>query len=98
MIEDIKSMAFDELRTLHREIGALIASKRTEALEELRAKASILGFTADDLAPKKARKNGARRYQDPGNPSNIYGGKGKKPLWLVQALESGRQLEEFAVP
>ena len=98
MTEDIKNMPFDELRTLHREIGALIASKRTEALEELRARASILGFTADDLAPKKTRKNGAKRYQDPDNPGNTYGGKGKKPQWLVEALESGRQLEEFAVP
>src|SRR2546423_12153967 len=97
MTEDIKNLSFDELRTLHREIGALIASKRTEALEELRAKASVLGFTADDFAPKKIRKNGARKYQDPDNPGNTYGGKGKKPQWLIEALESGRQLEEFAV-
>ena len=98
MQDAYKELPFDELRTLHREIGALIAAKRTEALEELRTKASILGFTADDLAPKKTRKNAARKYQDPDNPANTYGGKGKKPQWLVDALANGRQLEEFAAP
>ena len=97
MQDAYKELPFDELRTLHREIGALIAAKRTEALEELRTKASILGFTADDLVPKKPKKNGAKKYQDPDNPGNIYAGKGRKPQWLVEALESGRQLEEFAV-
>jgi DNA-binding protein H-NS len=98
MQDAYKQLPFDELRTLHREIGALIATKRTEALEELRAKASILGFTAEDLAPKKRKSGTQRHYQDPDNPANTYGGKGKKPQWLVEALANGRQLEEFAVP
>jgi DNA-binding protein H-NS len=97
-MSEYENLPYDQLKTLHREIGALLASRRTETLEQLRSQIASLGFTADDLAPKKARKNGAKRYQDPDNPSNTYGGKGKKPEWLVEALESGRQLEEFALP
>jgi DNA-binding protein H-NS len=66
-------------------------------LEQLKSQIANLGFTAEDLAPKKTRKNGAKKYQDPDNPGNTYGGKGKKPQWLTDALENGRQLEEFAV-
>jgi len=29
---------------------------------------------------------------------DLGGGKGKKPKWLTDALESGRQLEEFGMP
>ena len=36
MTPDIQGLSFDQLRTLHREIGALIAEKRSEALEQLK--------------------------------------------------------------
>lgn len=59
-IEDFKTLPFDELRTLHREIGALIAEKRQEALQHLREQASVLGFSAEDLAPPR-KKRGRRK-------------------------------------
>jgi DNA-binding protein H-NS len=96
-MDQYKDLPFDQLRALHREIGALIAQRRHEALEQLRQQASILGFTADDLAPKKQRKNAARRYRDPNNPDNTWTGKGRKPSWLTEAIEAGRSLEEFEV-
>jgi hypothetical protein len=34
MTPEIEALSFDELRTLHREIGALIAQRRHEALEQ----------------------------------------------------------------
>jgi DNA-binding protein H-NS len=99
MDDSIRQLPFDQLRTLHREIGALIAEKRSEALEQLRQQAQVLGFTADDLMPKKTKANGAKvRYRDPSNPEfNTYGGKGPKPQWLKDYLDEGRPLEEFLV-
>ena len=94
---DYQSLPFDQLRTLHRDIGALIAKRRQEELEQLRDRAALLGFTPDDLIPKKTKKaNGARKYQDPDNPENVYGGKGPHPQWLKEAIENGASLEEFA--
>jgi hypothetical protein len=66
-------MPIEELRTLHRTIGALIAEKRAEVLEQLRQQASALGFTADELMPKKKRNEPARCYQDPDNPALCAG-------------------------
>lgn len=97
MLDTYKDLPFDQLRTLHREIGALIAQRRHEALEQLRQQASILGFSADDLAPKKQRRNAVKRYRDPANPDNTWTGKGKKPNWLTDALDAGRNLDEFEV-
>src|SRR5262249_10185451 len=96
MTPEIEAMPFDELRTLHRELGALIAQRRHEALEKLKEQIAVLGFTPDDLAPARAsRANGKPKYGD-GN-GNYWSGKGRKPVWLQQRLEEGASLEDFAI-
>jgi DNA-binding protein H-NS len=93
MIEQIRELPFDQLRDLHRQIGALIAERRHEALEELRSKATLLGFTAGDLAPDKQRRAASPKYRD-GN-GNTWTGRGRKPQW-VQVLEAaGEDIERY---
>jgi chaperonin cofactor prefoldin len=55
MTPEIEALPFDQLRSLHREIGALIAQKRHEALEQLKGQIEFLGFTVEDIAGKKKR-------------------------------------------
>ena len=62
MTPEIQALAFDELRTLHREIGALIAEKRSEALEQLKTQMSALGFSAEDITGKKQRRKRRKHY------------------------------------
>ncbi len=96
-MEDYTSLPFDQLRTLHREIGALIAKRRHEALEELKQKVAVLGFTVDDLAPKKKRTATAAaiKYRDPEIADNVWSGRGRQPPWLREKLEQGHSLDEF---
>ena len=97
-MDDYRELPFDQLRTLHRDVGALLAQKRHEALEQLREQAQLLGFSADELVPKRNKKqNGVRKYRDPNNSENTWGGKGPKPEWLTEAIDAGAQLEEFLV-
>jgi DNA-binding protein H-NS len=98
-MDDYANLPFDQLRTLHREIGALIAKRRHEALEELKNKVAILGFTAEDLVPKKKRATAAaaHKYRDPEMPDNVWSGRGKPPPWLRDKLEQGHALEEFQI-
>lgn len=44
------------------------------------------------------RKSPAITHQDPANPENVWRSRGLKPRWLQAYLNSGRTLEEFAVP
>lgn len=97
-MQDYKELPFDELRSLHREIGALIAQRRHEALEEVKERIAVLGFSVDDLLPKKKRgASSAIRYRDPEAPDNSWSGRGKHPAWLREKLESGHTLEEFQI-
>jgi DNA-binding protein H-NS len=97
-MSDYETLPFDELRTLHRQIGALIAQRRHEALEQLKQQIAVLGFSVDDLVPKKKRAGASStiQYRDPDVPDNIWSGRGKHPAWLRDKLEQGRTLEEFA--
>jgi len=80
MTPDITGLTFDQLRTLGREVAALIAQRRHEALERLRTEADTLGFTANELLPGKKKGDSTAKYSD-GN-GNSWTGKGKRPRWL----------------
>jgi hypothetical protein len=64
MIAEIEQLPFDQLRTLHREIGALIAQKRHEALDQLRAQMEVLGFTPEDFAPPRKKRGRKPKQQE----------------------------------
>ena len=52
----------------------------------------MLGFTADDLVPKKPR-NGTSKYRD--NNGNTWGGKGKRPAWITAIVGGGGNIEDY---
>jgi len=96
MTPEIQALPFDELRTLHREIGALIAQRRHEALEQLKQQIAVLGFSPNDFAsPKTKRGKAAVKYRDPEVLDHTWSGRGKHPAWLKDKLEHGHTLEEF---
>jgi DNA-binding protein H-NS len=98
MTPEIEALPFDQLRTLNREIAALIADRRHKELDDIRERVALLGFTPDDLAPPKAKRGtGSAKYANPDDPTETYGGKGRKPAWLTEKIEAGHQLEEFRV-
>ena len=73
-----------------------------QVLEDIKAKAELLGYTlvkaTIDITtvPANVTKLPVRaKYRD-GN-GNEWSGQGKRPKWLAEALDQGRQLEEFAV-
>ncbi|MGE3703447.1 MAG: H-NS family nucleoid-associated regulatory protein [Hyphomicrobiaceae bacterium] len=98
MLEQIRALPFDELKTLHREIGALLAEKRYEKLEAIKNEIATLGFTAEELTPKAVRgpKKASQKYRNP-ETGDVWGGRGQRPQWIKDALDEGRQLDEFLV-
>jgi DNA-binding protein H-NS len=37
------------------------------------------------------------KYKNPDNTSQTWTGTGRKPAWIIEALASGKRLEDFAV-
>ena len=100
MHDRYKDIPFDELRMQQLEIAAAIAQRRSERLEALRQEIATLGFTAEDLYPRPARKGngkGKKLYRDPDNPQNTWGGRGRPAKWLQEYIDAGRNKDEFLV-
>ncbi len=75
-----------------------VAELEQQLFDELKATADILGITivkADNSKSPASRVKKAPKYSD-GN-GNTWTGKGKRPGWLQQKLDTGAKLEDFAV-
>jgi DNA-binding protein H-NS len=97
------SSIMSQIERLQKEAAAL----QTEAVNRIRKEISKYGLTPEQLfggaAPRKAAKAGRAKSAAPkaakfaDGAGNTWGGRGKRPDWLRQALAAGRALEEFLV-
>jgi len=105
MTTDIENMSSKELADLiEAASGKLAQQKEAEKAAvkaELEALAQQRGFTISELfgseKTKAPRAKVAPVYRDPENPENTWTGRGRKPKWLVAALESGLSIESFRI-
>jgi DNA-binding protein H-NS len=75
-----------------------------DAVADIKRKIDLYGLTAEDLGLAKSAGPGGTRaknksvvkYRGP-NGETWSGGRGRKPQWVTQALQQGRNLEDFAV-
>lgn len=102
---DLKNLSLQELETLQGEVAVAISDlkkrKKVETIKALKALAQSKGFSLEEIlgniGKTKTKTAVAPKYVDPSNPDNTWSGRGRKPKWLVAALESDRSLEDFAL-
>ncbi|MFG6433588.1 H-NS family nucleoid-associated regulatory protein [Roseateles sp. LYH14W] len=96
-----------QIEKLQKQVDAV----RSAAIVRIRKEMAQHGLTADDLfGPASSTSTGSGRatkgkvktkgdrppkYAD--GSGNTWGGMGKRPAWIREALEAGRSLEEFLV-
>ncbi len=101
---DLHRMSLDELKKLQKDVAKAIDSfeerARKAALADVDAIARQHGFTIDQLLGKasvKTRKPVAPKYANPADSSQTWSGRGRKPNWVVAALEDGKTLDDLAI-
>lgn len=105
MTIDLQKMTKTELEKLKGDIDkALVAAEkrnRKDALKAIEQAAADYGYDLDQLfdASKPSKKNHVRpaKYQHPDDPSRTWTGRGRRPQWIVDALEAGTDLAELAI-
>ena len=96
----LQKMSLKELTTLQTRINQAIAEKRIEERSEVRAKmeeiARASGFSAAELFGGRRGKGGkvAPKYRNPKDPSQTWTGRGRRPLWIVEA---GGNINRFLI-
>lgn len=96
---DLSSLSLVELQDLQKRIPGEIKrreeSEKVNVLNELKALAQAKGFTLEQLLESKAvktRKSSgtvAAKYRHPANPELQWTGRGRRPRWVEEWLQSG---------
>lgn len=103
---NLQSLSIAELNELRTEIGVEIESRtkeeRQKLLQEFREKAKTLGVSLEELMAGqrgRGRLAGkvAAKYVHPGDAKLAWTGRGKRPRWVTDWLNSGRSLDELKV-
>jgi DNA-binding protein H-NS len=105
---ELESMSLDNLWSLHEKISAILSSRIKAEKHELEKRLAVLNRGNDIISQSgaslslqngKARRKYPRvlpKYRNP-QTSETWSGRGKRPLWLVAAMKSGRKIEEFRI-
>lgn len=107
-LPDLETMQFDELWLIHEELTKILSDRILAEKRELEKRfaqlhqAEIGGNPSSDLIPtdptsRRKYPKVLPKYCNPLSPSETWAGRGKRPRWLVAALETGHKLDEFKI-
>ncbi len=102
----VDSLTAKELEGLRDKITPLIALRREDDKARVRAEMERMaqehGFAsaievigAEAKKPRKPRAPSETTYQNPADPALVWTGRGRKPAWVKEALESGKTLDDL---
>lgn len=97
---NVKKLSVAELTQLQKEIQAELESRESKlaAIEEVKKLALQKGLSVEDLMAELgggAKKGKARgvvppKYRNPKDASQTWTGRGKRPIWFQEAIDSGK--------
>lgn len=104
---DISNLSVQELETLKTRLPGEIERRRNEvrsdAIKKVEEFAKSLGFTVEDLFGGRGRKSNkdgrvkvAAKFRHPTNTGLTWTGRGRKPAWVEEYLQSGK-LEDLKI-
>jgi DNA-binding protein H-NS len=107
---DLDTMQFEDLWLLYEQITKILSDKivaeklelenrlaKLNRVEIVREPGSAHRLSITDRAPRRKYPKVLPKYCNPLAPSETWSGRGKRPRWLVAALETGHRLDEFKI-
>lgn len=108
---DLKPLTLTELKALKVRVETAIAkhgkAEKAKALSAVKAKAKSLGFNLNELVLEPVKKPAAKPakkkkpfppvYRDPSNAKNTWSGRGRRPAWVVQAMDAGKSMDDLKI-
>lgn len=101
---ELSKLSVEELQILAQDIEREVVSRREaereRVLSQMRELAGSLGMSLEDVLRQERGKGGGLvppKYRHPDNPALTWTGRGKRPVWVNEALASGKTLEDLAI-
>ena len=102
---DYDALDIEELKAIKRKIDLAIETYRrrrlVKARHELDQIAKQYGVTLEEVmeATTSPRKGPLPpKFRNPEIPQETWTGRGRNPKWLVEALATGKTIEDFRIP
>jgi DNA-binding protein H-NS len=96
----LKSKSTDELFDLYQEVQLMLADKLQAEManieERLRRIKSVGGVVTTERL-RRPYPPVLPKYKNPNNPTELWSGRGKQPLWVREQLEAGEKLDQFLI-
>ncbi|MEO6300073.1 MAG: H-NS histone family protein [Paracoccaceae bacterium] len=104
MTIDLETLSLKELKDLQSQVAKAVSSfedrKKKDALAALEEIARARGFTLAELmgtSSVRKRTPAVAKYANPGNTSDTWSGRGRKPRWFAAALAAGKTPDDLAI-
>lgn len=105
---DLSGYNLGELKGLQHDIEKEIKNRQHQDLQKAReqilAIAQEAGVSVEELlaaSGKKSKSNKGQkvqaRYQNPGDNSQTWTGRGRQPKWIAEGLASGKSMDVFRI-
>lgn len=100
---NLENMSRKDLLELRDQVEkALIGAEKRERKEALKAAekaAAEFGFSLSELSKDNpiSGKATKAKYKNPANPEQTWSGRGRKPQWIHDALNSGADISDLEV-
>jgi DNA-binding protein H-NS len=98
--KQLKSMSTDQLFDLYQTVQLILADKlqaEKAKLEERLRRIKSVGGVAIAERVRRPYPPVLPKYKNPKNPTEIWSGRGKQPLWVREQLEAGEKLDQFLI-
>jgi DNA-binding protein H-NS len=102
---NLKTMSVDDLLTLRDRVINTLSNRVETERHELEARLARLRSVKMSPSVLRSPVRGRRasngngkavaKYHNPKNPSEVWTGRGRRPLWLATAIKNGKELADF---
>jgi DNA-binding protein H-NS len=92
------SMSVDELWSLREKTGQILTARIEAEKRQLQERLDELGPPADEARERRPYPKVLPKYQNPGQPTQTWAGRGKQPRWVSDMLEAGRSIDDLRIP
>ena len=105
-LDELKKLTVQELDALLETVAEARKAVRSEAKKELRQRLEALaheaGYSLEEILGQAQPTPGSKvklppKYRNPANPDQTWAGRGMRPKWVEEHLESGRSLEDLKI-
>ncbi|MFO1350986.1 MAG: H-NS histone family protein [Gammaproteobacteria bacterium] len=97
---NLEKLSVAELRELAKDVERELAKRQRvevkKTLSQMKELAAGIGMSVEEVIRHSGSK-GQAKYQNPAQPEQTWTGRGKRPGWMAQLLQQGKELEDLEI-